>query len=252
MAILGVLDEQKFTTLDESLKPLYRQNSDNKNYYLDIPPDEAAKLAFNQTAELERLRKHSETVLGEKKAIQDQLKPYQSIGKTPDEIKAELEAKNPEEIGKVKAEYETKIASVNESWTEKYSQIESMAKQRQEQLEKTLVNAQISKLRADYDLNDTADFVLRDFIRPETDESGNISLKVYENGEPALTAGQPKKPEQLIESFRDSKKFLSMFNANGGGGTGATNNQGRFTNNNKLDGLHGVEKLKAAREMQGS
>jgi hypothetical protein len=226
MPLLAILDESAHGTLDESLKTLYVQNAENKQFYLDVAPDEAGKLAFNLQKEKDLLKTNNAELLKQKGEANTKLKTFESLGKTADEIKAALEANRPEEVTKMVSDYEAKIKSLEDSYKDSLTKETELRTKAQANLEKTVVETTIAKLRADHDLNDTADFVLQNFIKPvRNEETGEISTVIYENGNPALVAGQPKTTEQLLNGWKEEKKFLSIFNAGVGGGTGGTNRQ---------------------------
>lgn len=248
MPLQATLSESDFDGLDESLKTLYKQNDENKQFYLDISPDEAGKLAFNLQTSVSNLEKNNGDLTKQLKDARAKNKDFDSLGKTAEEIKAALEVNRPEEVTKMVEKYETEKQSLAASYGESLNAVTEKAQARERELRKVLTASAISKLRLEYDLNDTADFVLREFVRaePKDENSDEFIVRVYENGSPALIAGQPKTPEQLVKGFKEEKKFLSMFNAPNGGGTGGTNRQGTFNNKN-LDGLSGAEMLKQGR-----
>ena len=98
--------------------------------------------------------------------------------------------------------------------------------------------------------DETADYVLRDFIKvvPKEEGSTEYTVKVFENGQEALVAGQPQTPAGLIKGFQEAKKFPAMFNVSDGAGTGNTNRAGAVNGSKQYEGLSPVDKLTAARE----
>src|SRR5688572_3335280 len=100
MPLLAVLDEGAHGALDESLKTLYVQNTENKNFYLDIAPDEAAKVAFTLQKNFDAKKADLDRVHREKTELGNKVKAYESLGKSAEEIKAALEANRPEEVTK--------------------------------------------------------------------------------------------------------------------------------------------------------
>lgn len=227
MPLLAVLDEGAHGALDDSLKTLYVQNTENKQFYLDIAPDEAAKVAFTLQAEVKKKEEATRLAHEAKKVAEAKAKAYESLGTDPEEIKARLESNRPEDVTKMVTEYEAKIKSLTESFEEPIKKAEAKAQKLEQQVHQTLTQNAIAKLRSDFDLNETADYVLRDFIKvvPREEGSDEFTVRVFENGQPALVAGQEMSPEQLIKGFQESKKFMPMFNAGAGGGTGASNRQ---------------------------
>lgn len=249
MPLLAILDENAHGALDDSLKTLYVQNSENRQFYLDIPPDEAGKLAFNLQGKVTKLEDNNKKLMTEKANALERLKPFESLGKSPEEITATLASNQPENVTKLVTDYETKLSSLKASYEEPLTKAKERAESLQRQMVEHLQRSTIQKLRNEFDLNETAEYVLRDFIRvvPVAEGSDEFTVKVYENGQPALKAGEEMKPDQLINGFREAKKFAAMFNAGDGGGTGASNRQTGANGASRYDGLSPTETLKQAR-----
>lgn len=227
MPLLAILDEGAHGALDDSLKTLYKQNSETKQFYLDISPDEAGKVAFNLQAEKTKLAENNAELLKQKGEANSKLKVYESLGKTAEEIKQALEANRPEETAKLVTDYEARIKSLQDSFDESLKKESSAKESYQKQLHESAVDTEIARLSQSlaFDLNDTAPFVLRNYLKPEEVEDGKVVVRVFENGNPALVAGQPKTPEQLLQGFREDKKYLSIFKAGDNGGPGGNNRQ---------------------------
>lgn len=228
MPLLAVLDEGAHGALDESLKPLYVQNTETKQFYLDIAPDEAAKVAFNLQKQFDAKKADLQRVHGEKTAIEQKYKAYEGLGKTADEIKQALAANRPEEVTKLVEKYETEKAELRKSFEEPLTKATERAKKLESQFQQTLASSEISKVVAAYQLDpETAPSILRDYIRavPKEEGSDEYVTQVYENGQPALVAGQPMSTEQLIKGWQEGKKFQGMFLAGREGGTGGSNRQ---------------------------
>lgn len=218
----AVLNDETYNGLDDSLKTFYVQNSDTKDWWLDV--DEPGKLDVAGSKELERLRGHNKTVLGEKKTVAEKLAAYEALGKTADEIKAALEANQPEAVTKLVADYEAKIKQLTESYEGPMSELKAANEKLLGEQDQAAVRQAIQKAIRDHDLNEMAEFVLPTYLKPVRDENG-VSVRVFENGAEAMIAGQPKSLEQLLKGFQDVKAHPQMFNAGNGGGTGATNRQ---------------------------
>lgn len=250
MPILAVLDEGAHGALDESLKSLYVQNSETKQFYLDIAPDEAAKVAFNLQKQFDNKKTELTNKHKELNDLKAKVSGYESLGKTADEIKAALEANQPENVTKMVTDYETKMEALKKSFEEPLTQATEKAKKYEAQIQKSLTDAAIQKLRNEHDLNEAADYVLRDFIKavPKEEGSDEYTIKVFDNGSPAIVAGQEMKPEQLISQWREHKKFTPIFNAGDGGGSGGTARQTAPGGSRQYEGLSPVEKLNLARE----
>lgn len=224
MPIRAVLDETSFTGLDESLKTLYVQNPETKQFFLDV--DNGDALAFNLQKEVETLRTHNKTVLGEKKTIQEKVKAWESLGKSPEEIKQLLESNRPEEFSKILTDKESEWKSKFESLTEELNNGKTQAEQYRTQALNMALNVKIAQIKDQFDLNDTADFVLKNYLKASETEEGQVTTAFYgEDGKPLHKAGYPITEEQFLNGLKEQKKYLSMFNAPNGGGTGATNRQ---------------------------
>lgn len=227
MPLTAILEESAFSTLDESLKPLYQQNTENNQYYLDIAPTEAEKLAFNLQQEKQKLANNNAELLKQKGEINNKVKAFEALGKTPEEIKQLLESNRPEEINKLIEKYESEKLSISKSFEESLSAEKTAREKYQNQLKQTKLDTAIQQVILDFDLDrEIAPANLREYLQVVESEDGNISIQVVENGQPALVAGQPKSVEQLLNGFKEQKKLLKMFNAPNGGGTGASNRQG--------------------------
>lgn len=249
MPLLAVLDEGAHGALDESLKSLYVQNSETKQFYLDVAPDEAAKIAFNLQKQFDNKKVELTNKHKELNDLKSKVAAYEGLGKSAEEIKAALEANQPENVTKLVTDYETKMEALKKSFEEPLSQAIEKAKKYEAQIQKSLTDAAIQKLRNEHDLNEAADYVLRDYIKavPKEEGSDEYTVKVFENGSPAIIAGQEMKPEQLISQWREHKKFTPIFNAGDGGGSGGSNRQTGANGANKYEGLSPTETLKQAR-----
>lgn len=248
MPLLAVLDETAHGALDDSLKTLYKQNTENKNFYLDIAPDEAAKVAFGLQADVKKKEDLLKKAHEEKRAAEAKAGLFDTLGKTPDEIKELIESKRPEDIQKLIETHRTELETVKRSYEEPIATATQRAERAERQAMDLMARTKIQELRNQYDLNDTADYVLRDFIKVvPVEETGEFAVKVFENGQPALVAGQEMTPDQLVKSFQEAKKFPAMFNVSDGAGTG-TNRFAGPNNGKQYEGLSPVEKLNLARE----
>lgn len=251
MPLLAVLDENAYGGLDDSLKTLYKQNTENKQFYLDISPDEAGKLAFTLQSDVKKKEDLLKKAHDDKRAAELKASAFDSLGKSPDEIKELIESKRPEDIQTLISTHRTEIETLKNSYAEPITRATERAERAERQAQELLARTKIQELRNQYDLNDTADYVLRDFIKVvPVEESGEFAVKVFENGQPAVVAGQEMTPDQLIKSFQEAKKFPAMFNVSDGAGTGNTSRQAGTGSTKHLEGLTGTALLQAARKGQ--
>jgi len=238
MPLQAILEAADFDALPDTTilgKDSFVKNEKENKFFLNLPDAEAAKLAFSQQASIAKLTGNNAELLKQKGAANAEAEAFKTLGKSPDELKELLNSKRPEDINKLVADYAAKEESLRKSYEDSLTASNAKAEAAARQLQDTITRATISRLRAEFDLNDTADFVLRDYIRAEPKEEGSADYvtRVYQDGNPALVAGQPMSPEQLIGTFREGKKYLAMFNAGDGGGAGGTNRQATQNNNSK-------------------
>lgn len=235
MPLQAILEAAEFDALPDVTvlgKDSFVKNEKENKFFLNLPADEAGKLAFNLQSSVAKLEANNKELLKQKGEANRESETFKSLGKTPDELKELLNSKRPEDLQKLIEKHNADMEAVKASFTESDNQKTEIVQKLQQQLADTNTKAAISRLRNEFDLNDMADFVLRDFIRSEPKDEGSTEYvtRVYENGNPALHAGEPMTPDQLIKGFQDGKKFLQMFNAGNGGGTGASNRQGSTGN----------------------
>jgi hypothetical protein len=217
----AVLSDADFQAADESLKTFYVQNTETQDWWLDV--DEPGKLDVSGQTAFKNLKTKLDGAYKERDAAVKVANGYEKLGKTAEEIAAALEANQPENVTKLVTDYEAKIESLKTSFEEPIAKATERARRFEAQVMQSLSQSAIAKLRNDFDLNETADYVLRDFIRvvPKEEGSDELVVRVFDNGSPALIAGREMTTEELIKGFQENKKFPAMFNAGTGGGTGA-------------------------------
>jgi DNA-binding transcriptional MerR regulator len=225
----AVLSDADYTAADDSLKTFYAQNTETKDWFLEV--DEPGKLDFAGQTAFTNLKAKLDGSFKERDEAKKALKDFTALGKTADEIKAALEANRPEEVTKLIEKYEAEKESLRKSFEEPLAAAKAKADKLQNDVQTSLTNAAIGKLRNEFDLNETADYVLRDFIKvvPKEEGSDEFVVRVFENGQPAMVAGQEMKPDQLIKGFQEGKKFSAMFNTSAGAGTGLNPRQGGYS-----------------------
>lgn len=262
MPLLAVLDEGAHGALDDSLKSFYVQNTEDKSFYLDIAPDEAAKVAFNLQKQFDAKKKDLERVHGEKTALAQKFKPFEEMGKTADEIRAAMSANQPEDITKLIEKHNTELEQIKSSYETPMAEHKTRAEKLEAQVRQSLESSAISRLVADYGLDpEVAPNVLASFIKavPKEEGSDEYTVGVFDNGSPALIAGQPMKPEQLVTQWREQGKYKAMLGAGTAAGTGLKIGAGgrAFTvsreaskNNPKLYQTAKAEADKAGAEIQ--
>lgn len=217
----AVLNDADYTAADDSLKTFYVQNTETKDWWLSV--DEPGKLDVAGQKTFKNLKEKLDGAFKERDAAKKLAESFEKFGKSPEELQAALEANRPEEVTKMVADYETKFENLKKSFEEPLATANERAKKLEALHQQSLAASAIAKLQQDFELNDTAPYVLRDFIKviPQEDGSDGYAVKVFENGSPKQIAGQDVTPDQLIKSFIEAKKFPAMFNAGTGGGTGA-------------------------------
>lgn len=247
-----MLDEAAHGALDDSLKTLYVQNTENKNFYLDVAPDEAAKLAFNLQSQFQAKKDELTRVHTEKNTLKAEVDAFKAIGKTPDELKTAIESNRPEDVTKLVTDYETKMADLKRSFEEPLTKAEERSQRLAAQVEQSLTDSEIANICQQFGINTAGSFVLRNYIKAvpsPTDENPDAyAIKVFENGKLMQIAGQDISAEQLVKGFQEQKKFPEIFTVGDGAGTGNTNRNTVNLGDKKFEGLTGTEKLKAARQ----
>jgi len=244
----AVLNDAAYQSADESLKTFYVQNTETNDWWLNV--DEPAKLDVAGSKSLQNKKDELKRVHDEKKAIADELAAYKALGKEPDDLKAALEANRPEEVTRLVEKYEDEKRQIATSFKEPLEAAQARAAKLEAQVQNALIQSEIAKLRDAYGLNDAANFTLKEYIKvvPREEGSDEFVVKVFENGQEALVAGQPQTPDQLIKGFQEQKKYPWMFNVSDGAGTGNTNRTTNTGLNKQLEGLSPVERLKEARK----
>ncbi len=244
----AVLNDAAYQAADESLKTFYVQNTETNDWWLNV--DEPAKLDVAGSKSLQNKKDELKRVHDEKKAIADELAAYKALGKEPDDLKAALEANRPEEVTRLVEKYEDEKRQIATSFKEPLEAAQARAAKLEAQVQNALIQSEIAKLRDAYGLNDAANFTLKEYIKvvPREEGSDEFVVKVFENGQEALVAGQPQTPDQLIKGFQEQKKYPWMFNVSDGAGTGNTNRTTNTGLNKQLEGLSPVERLKEARK----
>lgn len=217
--LLAVLDESAFGALEEPFQGLYKQNAETKKYFLNLPESEAEKLTFNLKDQISKKEALTKKAFDEKNEAQKQLDAFAALGKSPDEIKAELESSQPEAINELIAKHKTEIESIKHSMTEEVEKYRGKYESADTLLAKAKYGEVAAQITAKNDLDtELAPKVLRDHIKIESDDDGNKTVKVYDNGIPFTHAGEPGTVQQLIDSFKESGRYSGMFNAGKAGG----------------------------------
>lgn len=250
MQLQATITPDAFAALPDSTvlgKDAFAENTKENLFFLNVPDSEARKLAFSLNTELEKLRDNNRELLKQKGEVNSKVKDFEALGKTPEEIKELLDSKRPEELMKLIADHKTEMDTLKQSYEGPMQALTADNERLKSQIADSVSRAAISKLRTDYDLNDTADYILRDFIKAVPSDDG-YQTRVFENGQEALVAGQPMTPEQLIKGFQEQKRFSAMFNVSEGGGTGVTRSAANAGLQKRLEGLSAVERLKVARQ----
>lgn len=221
----AVLNDGAFQALDESLKTFYVQNTETKDWWLDV--DEPGKLDTAGQNSFKNLKSKLDGAFRERDESKAALKAFTDLGKTADEIKEALAANRPEEVTKLVEKYEAEKEALKKSFEEPLKAASEKAAKYEQQIQRSLQQSAIAEARTKYDLNETADFVLRDYIRaiPKEEGSDEYITAVFDNGERAMVAGQPMTVDQLIKGFQEGKRFPAMFNVGAGAGTGNAGGQ---------------------------
>jgi hypothetical protein len=217
----AVLNDAEYAKADDSLKTFYVQNTDTKDWWLSV--DDPGKLDVAGQTAFTNLKAKLDGAYKERDAAKNALKPFEGLGKSADELKAALEANQPENVTKMVADYEAKMEALKKSFEDPLNTATEKAKKYETQVQKALTDSEIAKIVANHNLDpETAPAILRDYVRavPKEEGSDEYVTRIFENGQPAQIAGQPMSADQLLGGWREGKKFQRMFIAGDGGGSG--------------------------------
>lgn len=250
----AILTKEAYDALPDATiigKDSFNENSESGHWYLNLPETEAEKIAFNLQKSFVTEKEAKEALNAEKtlvaennKKLLGQLKTFQGIGKSAEEIEAALKANRPEDVAKLLAEKEAEKVAAVKSFEDVIEKEKSTREAYEKQLFNSAVQSRIDKVKAKYGLNDTADFVLKAFYQVVKDKDNNVDVKIFEDGKVAQVAAQDKTDEQLLLGFKENKQYLSMFNAgnnDGGGGNNRNNSTGVFGNTVRADDANAIE-----------
>lgn len=228
--LTAVIDGDAFTSLPETIDPkeLFQKDEKNDNYVLAMDGGEAAKLAKPLQDEVTRLKAHNETVLGEKDAIQAKFKPFEELGKTPQELEDLISDKVPADVVAITETHKSEINSLRLSAEASVKAAEDKVKSIDSLLQTTLQSTAIDKAIRDTSATPLAyDYLLNRTKIIKMDGSDEYVVRILdESGEIAYKAGQPMTPAQLLEDKKTDPIYGGMFFAGDAGGTGGTNQSG--------------------------
>lgn len=238
MKILAVLDEAAFGALpDETVlgKDSYIKDEKANNFKLALSGEEAGKLALPLSQQLDNKKADLKRLHEEKKELEDKLKAYEALGKTPEEIGEVLKTGKTADVEAVEKEYKAKIESINKANESALNAAKAELEaerngsaETKKQLQQTVKRTLIAELKNKFDMNALGDDYLSNRIEVVYDEDTKQYLpRVMENGQEAYKGGVLKTPEQLAEEARANRDLAGMFNAGAGGGSGAQNNQAK-------------------------
>lgn len=154
------------------------------------------------TAEIERLRKHNETLLSEKKAETEKRKAEQ----------AEKD-KQAEELARKKGDFET----LEKSYQEKIANLEKQINDIQAQRNSDLIKSQSAKMASQLSSNPHNQEILQMLIEKRlTADNGQVKVT---DGNGNLTISTL---DELVNEFKNGGKFDSLIDGTRASGTGAT------------------------------
>lgn len=211
MALTAIVPESDFEALDETLKTFYVQNTDTKEYYLDV--DNADRLAVNLQTEKTKLADNNQKLV-------DQLaKAREEAAQLAAKAKAAADKAEGEPDHSVKlAEYEAKIASYEESLKTEREQRQTVARQ----AAVSAREADIERVLNKFQMFPTSAANLREATEVVQNEDGTCSVQVVgPDGKPLMQAGQAVTLETLVAGWQNDPAHATLFAANGVGGTGA-------------------------------
>lgn len=239
MPLLAIIDEKAFEGLaDETVlgKDSFKQNDEDKQFYLNLPAGEAGKIAFNLQAEKNKLADNNKKLLDEKVQALAKASAFEEIGKTPEEIQEYLKTNQPEAVQELVEKHKAEIKLKDDSFQQQLAKEREARQGLQSSMQKTLSQARLATLVNKFGMESNAVDTLEKHIRFEPKEEGSTEYveKVYSrDGEQLLVAGQPINGEQLVQGWIEEEKHGNLFAAKGGGGTGGRNDQKQFSSGTK-------------------
>src|SRR5207253_3980582 len=147
----AVLNDAAYQAAEESLKSFYVQNTETKDWWLDV--DEPGRLDLAGATSLENKKKELKRIHDEKKAVETELAAYKALGKGADEIKTALESNRPEEVTKLITDHQAQLESLKASYEEPIKKATDRASNLERQMVESLQKSEIQKLRNQFDLN---------------------------------------------------------------------------------------------------
>lgn len=207
---------------------------------LELPegtPDDIAEI-FKKPEVLAIIESHTKGLATKKQELLDQLsltkKDINDLGGL-DAIKAKLVAHaEAEKAVKSKNDDESAKSKDAKAWQEKLDAANAKIAQYEQERINAKVTSQLSKaLGEDADVIDVLEPFLLKRIKTETDDRGEIQIKVLSaNGGPLLTDKGEGTLKDLVSQFRDDPKFAPLFKASNKSGSGARSTNGAVTTEN--------------------
>lgn len=217
--------------------------------FLNLSSEEAGKLAFTLQESVRKLTDNNKELLRQKGEANRDAEGFKSLGLTPEEIKAALDSKRPEEFQAILAKKDEEIQAIRASATEASAKDKADAEDARRKLADTLLDVRVERLMNEFELKPAARFALKDHLRVERDEqTGEYIERVYENGALAYHGPDPMKPEQLVKQWAEKKMFPELFVVGNSDSPGNPNRKINSGLNKQLEGLPAVERLKVARQ----
>ncbi len=213
MALAAIVAESEFETLDESLKTFYVQNTDTKDYYLDV--DGPDRLAVNLQTEKQKLAENNQKLVDQ---LAKERQKAESLAQQAKKALEKVDAKDGDDLIAKLADLEAKNASYEEALkAERDKQAELAAANA-----RTTREAEIARVMREHKMMPSAAANLRESIEIVRDDDGNYKQRVIDpqTGQPMIQAGQGLTIEQLVAGWKSKAEYGNLFQAEGGGGMG--------------------------------
>lgn len=252
MTLPAEIDEAAYNALDPLLQKEYKK--DGEVYRPDISP--VGDWQFRDTGPITRaLNTEREAA----KALRTELKPWQDLGKTPDEAKTALERKPGDKGPDAKEQVE---AALREAATTHKTAMEAERAKTQMyfgEVQRLLVDSQVAKILSEEDTKGAFDLLIepiRSRAKVEMPDGSDkfVVRLVDEAGGTMYSKGQdtdgtvPMQLKEYIKSMKSDARYGRAFDGTDQSGSGSPGNKTGLKTGAKVDpSLPATERLAAAR-----
>lgn len=232
MPLLAIIDEATFTALaDETVlgKDSFIKDEKNNNFHLAMDGAEAGKLAIPLQNELKKAKENNAKLLDEKIKVLERVKPWEDLGKTPEEIGTILKDGVTADTEKLTKEYNAKIEGLrveNQRLLDAAKAETDAAAAAKAETERHLISTikgkELADLTNEFKITKGGEDFFANRISVVFDEDlKKYAPRVIENGEVSYKGPAFKTPAQLAEETKANKDYANLFEAGSAAGSGA-------------------------------